>query len=123
MAHPAEGDAANYARRVFKALFHDEIVNKLEMKTFKGAKHRPEPLSLDAVLSTTAPAARATGTRLETQRLHPLAVYAQQFLDTIAAFWDDSERRATVGAAVVRRVAARLLSACRVSPMHGVALA
>jgi ubiquitin-like 1-activating enzyme E1 B len=46
----SEQGALSYAKRVFHAIFHDEIVKKIGMEKYKGADHPPEPLKLETCL-------------------------------------------------------------------------
>eukprot|EP00938_MAST-03A_sp_MAST-3A-sp1_P003262 g3262.t1 len=46
----SQQDSSSYAKRVFRAIFHDEILKKIKMEKYKGADHPPEALVLEKLL-------------------------------------------------------------------------
>ena len=103
---PEAADAASveaYARRVFDAVFDEEIRLKLAMRDgYKTAKFRPEPLSFDkASGETTADAsASASAAMLASQRLWSVAECASHFVRTVREMFATPDARAKIGTAV-----------------------
>ena len=46
----SQQDSSSYAKRVFRAIFHDEILKKIKMEKYKGSDHPPEALVLETLL-------------------------------------------------------------------------
>lgn len=92
-----------WAERLFDAIFHAEIVKRLEMapETYKTAAQPPKPLRLSAIMSatpgTTSQAEVVTAGGLKDQRVLSLRESATLFLDSITQYYASDELRGSIG--------------------------
>jgi len=91
---PSEEELAAYCRRIFDAVFNEEIRIKLEMRNgYKTAKFRPTPLDYDVISKD---ASSGSGSVSEgSRRLWSLQECVRAFEDTVKEIW--KTRREDIG--------------------------
>uniref|UniRef100_A0A7S2RPC2 SUMO-activating enzyme subunit n=1 Tax=Mucochytrium quahogii TaxID=96639 RepID=A0A7S2RPC2_9STRA len=87
-----------YAKRVFNAVFDNEIALKLKLRNgYKGAKKKPEPLSFEKAIALDESSGPASG--LRDQRVLSIKECTEMFVSTVEKMWS-KDRREQIGDAV-----------------------
>lgn len=99
---PKVGDIAGiktYCRRVFEALFHDEIISRLEVapETYKTAKFKPKPLDLSLLDETSIHQGSSSTSRPREQDVLSEHQSAQLFLRSLESFFKCEDLASRIG--------------------------
>lgn len=102
LERPNAGDTVSiraYCRRVFEALFRDEIASRLEVapETYKTAKFKPRPLDLSLLDDKTDSSSSSSNSRPREQDVLSEHQSAQLFLRSLESFFKSDEAASKIG--------------------------